>query len=334
MPTQPLRFSRLRRLQMTVCVLAILGGIILVFFGLTKEEVGVDLWLIVAGDFVLFLAIMLLTFVPLVIKIEASLARQLGELRDLNERLATHAVTLDAIAENTRISDAAKSLTHREQELDALRSAIQEDVRTEKWALAFKLLEVMEKRFGYVEEAQALRAETERARQAAIKQKLSEAFALMEHHFASFEWERAGGEIDRLVQLFPKHEQVRALPARMSALRDKRKKELQRAFNDAANRNDTDQAIDILKELDAYLTPEEGKALEDDARLVFKEKLLQLGVRFRFAVNEKRWHDALDTGVELVREFPNARMAREVQDSLNLLRERAQQAADADTNPT
>jgi hypothetical protein len=69
------------------------------------------------------------------------------------------------------------------------------------------------------------------------------------------------------------------------------------------------------------------EAIQSTARTVFKEKLLQLGVQFRFAVQGKRWQDAVDIGLELIREFPNARMAHEVRERIETLRERARAAA-------
>ncbi len=106
-------------------------------------------------------------------------------------------------------------------------------------------------------------------------------------------------------------------------MRDRHKAELREEWDEAIRRSDTDQAIDILKELDQYLSPAEAHTLQTSARHVFKDKLLQLGVQFRFAVTEKRWADALTTGLELVRDFPNARMANEVRAALDTLRERA-----------
>ena len=64
-------------------------------------------------------------------------------------------------------------------------------------------------------------------------------------------------------------------------------------------------------------------ALKKSARELFKERLLQLAVKFQFAVKEKRWKDALDAGLEIMEEFPNARMAQEVREHLEALRERA-----------
>ncbi len=116
-----------------------------------------------------------------------------------------------------------------------------------------------------------------------------------------------------------------SLIERKKALREHPKQALLRSWDEAVRRSDVDNAIDILKELDEYLSPAEAESLQTAARDVFKEKLLQLGVKFRFAVTEKRWEDAVSTGMELVEEFPNARMANEVREALDTLRERAKQ---------
>jgi hypothetical protein len=119
----------------------------------------------------------------------------------------------------------------------------------------------------------------------------------------------------------------------MNVLKEQHKQELKLAWDEAIRRNDTDQAIDILKGLDQYLSPAEAQELQDSARHVFKEKLLQLGVQFRFAVNEKRWSDALTVGLDIIRDYPNARMANEVRDVLDTLREKARAAAEAEPAP-
>ncbi len=120
------------------------------------------------------------------------------------------------------------------------------------------------------------------------------------------------------------------LQDRLQVLKQEHKEELKRTWDEAVRRSDTDQAIDILKELDQYLSPSEARALQASARNVFKDKLLQLGIQFRFAVTEKRWQDALSSGLELVREFPNARMANEVREVLDTLRERARQSGETE----
>ena len=323
MPISPGRFSQLRWLQNTVCITAVFGSLVIVLLGVLGYGGSSGVQLVVAGGFFLFVAVMMMTFVPLLLKVESSISRQLGELKDLNEAVVRQAALLESVVENTHISDAAKSLAHREQELDALRGAIREDLRGEKWEAALTLVEEMERRFGYKEEADRIREEVDDARNEAIQARLGEAIDMIESHFQSLAWDRAQNEMDRLSHALPDNARVIALQDRMRTLKEKHKAELLHQWDEAVRRSDTDQAIDILKELDQYLSPAEAHSLQASARNVFKEKLMQMGVQFRFAVMEKRWNDALTTGMELIREYPNARMASEVRDVLDTLRERA-----------
>jgi len=336
MAVSPGRFSQLRWLQNAVFICGVIGALILVALGCLgygTSENAANVWLVAAGGFVLVVVIMLATFAPPLLKMESTLARQLGEIRDLNETLGKQIAALEAIVENTRISDAAKSLARRDQELDALRTAIRDDIRRQQWEAALSLTAEMERRFGYQEEAERIREELDDARNSAIDKKLQEAIDMIEGHFQAHDWDRAQAEIDRVLNALPDNAKALALIDRMQVLREQHKRELRAAWDEAVRRNDTDHAIDVLKGLDQYLSPAEAKELQASARNVFKEKLLQLGVQFRFAVTEKRWTDALSIGLELVREFPNARMAGEVREALDTLRERARAAAIAEGAP-
>lgn len=323
------RYSQLHWIQNFVAATAMIGAAILIVLGIIGRGDSPRVWMVAAGGVVLVAAIWLMAVAPLILKMESSLARQLDAFRDLHEILVKHSAILEAIAENTRISDAAKSLARRDQELDALRATIRDDIRKEKWDAALTLIDEMERRFGYKEEADRVREELDDARRERIQKKLSEAVEMIESHFQSHEWDRAQSEIDRLVSALPDDTRVLGLQDRIEALKEQHKQELKAAWDDAVRRHDTDHAIDVLKELDVYLTPAEGQALQASARNVFKEKLLQVGIQFRFAVTERRWQDALNTGLELIRDFPNARMANEVREVLDTLRERARQTAEA-----
>lgn len=314
----PGRFSQLRGVHNALCAAAAVAGAVMLYFGLSGA-----VSLAAAGALLLFAGLLGLTLMPLLLKIEATTTRQLSELRDIAEAVQREATLLERIAENTRISDAAKSLAHRDQELDALRTVIREDIRKHKWDAALSLIDEIEDRFGYKQEAELLREEVDDARRSAMQAKLTQAIEIIERHFAAHEWARAQREMDRLLHVLPGEAKLIQLQERMKMLREQHKLELKRSWDEAVRRSDTDHAIDVLRELDQYLTPEEGRALQESARHVFKEKLLQYGVQFRFAVTEKRWKDALAIGLDLVREFPNARMANEVREVLDTLRERA-----------
>jgi len=321
MSSMPGRFSQLRWVHNAICIAAVVGALVMILLGISSNPV-----VAAAGVLLLFGSLIMMTLMPLLIKMEATSARQLSELRDLQEKVVEEVAFLGQIAESTRISDAAKSLAHRDQELDALRSVIREDIRRHKWDAALSLIDEMEDRFGYKQEAESLREEVDDARRGAMQAKLAQAMELIERHFTSHEWNRAQREIDRLLHVLPGEAKIMQLQDRMKMLREQHKMDLRRSWDEAVRRSDTDHAIDVLRELDQYLSPEEAKTLQESARHVFKEKLLQVGVQFRFAVNEKRWRDALAIGLELVREFPNARMANEVREVLDTLRERARAA--------
>ena len=321
----PIRFSQHRWLHNLACAIGIVGGCVVMLLGLIDVEVSSSGWLIVVGGFAVLITAMLLALVPLLMSMESALTRQTNELRELKQGLAAQTGRLELIAENTAISDAAKSFTHRERELEAMRAVVREGIRSQRWETVLSLIGQMETRFGYQEEAAEMRRELDHARGDAIRAKLTEAIEMVEGLFKSHEWDRAQIEIDRLSNALPGNARIKALIERMKTLREEHKQELRAAWEEAIRRSDTDQAIDVLKELDQYLTPAEAHTLQSSARHVFKEKLLQLGVQFRFAVTEKRWSDALSVGLELVRDFPNARMANEVRTALDTLRERAQQ---------
>ncbi len=328
------RFSQLRWLQTVVCVAAMIGGGVIIGLGVLGYGDSPQVWLGAVGGFVLFVAIVVLTITPLLLKIEATAHRSLEEQRDVNDRLVKQIAVLEQLVENTRLSDGAKSLAHRQEELDALREAIRATFRGEHWQHARSLVRELDERFGYTEEARELGEELEGARSAAIEIKLTEAIQLVETHFEGREWPRAEVEIDRLKQLFPADDRIVGLDGRLTALRDEHKAALRHEWDEAVRRSDTDHAIELLRELDPFLSPADVQELERSARTVFKEKLLQLGVRFRLAVKAKRWQDALDAGLEIVREFPNARMAREVRDMLDVLRERARSPAQTEAATT
>ncbi len=319
------RFPQVRMLQTFACVGAVLYGVSIVGLALMGYGDSPKLWMVSAGVFLIFLAAIVFILTPLLLKTEATLSRQLTVARDLSEAIATQTVALTEIAGNTRISDVAKSLARRDEELDALRNAIREDLRTENWDAALYLIDEIERRFGCKEEADKCREELDDARAERIESRLQEAVQIIEGYFLDFAWTRAESEIDRLRIALPDNPRVLGLADRMRSLQSQHKQELISSWDEAVRKSDTDHAIDILKELDQYLSPAEARTLQDSARDVFKEKLLQLGVQFQFAVRDHRWQDALDTGLELIRDFPNARMANEVREVLDTLRDRARE---------
>jgi hypothetical protein len=109
--------------------------------------------------------------------------------------------------------------------------------------------------------------------------------------------------------------------------KQERKKILLTTWDDAVKRQDTDRSLEILRELDLYLTPNEGLALQEAARDVFRNKLHNLGVQFSLAVSEKRWSKAVETGRQITHDFPNSRMAEEIREKWDVLKQKVAQQA-------
>ena len=60
---------------------------------------------------------------------------------------------------------------------------------------------------------------------------------------------------------------------------------------------------------------------------VIGRKRDNLGVQFKLAVQDKEWAGAIRVGEQIVKEFPNTKMAEEVRSMVDVLRTRATQAA-------
>ena len=320
---------RIGVLALTLVAIAALALIGLGAYGLTQGRPSAGQGILMGGAFLGF-AGFFYGFLTVLLKVESSSYRMHTIQLDLHELLTKFEKPVNIIAENIQISDTAKSIAHRGKEREALRTAIREDVLGADWEAAYYLIDEMERRFGYREEAERLRQEVDESRQMSIAEKIEEAIAHVEQVLDRLEWDLAKQEGERLARLFPNNEKVRHIPELIEERRQQRKRSLLKEWDAAIRRNDIDQAIEILKTLDPYLTRNEAKGLEEPVRGILKAKLAQLGVQFSIAVSEKRWQDALEVGVQITEEFPNSKMAKEVGDSLEALRRRAGMIADAE----
>ncbi|MFC1764510.1 hypothetical protein ACFL6U_20890, partial [Planctomycetota bacterium] len=137
-------------------------------------------------------------------------------------------------------------------------------------------------------------------------------------------WTKASVQIEGLIKAYPDSERARDMRQHLHQKREEHKKELLSAWDDAVQRQDTDQGLEILKELDHYLTPNEALALQEAAKDVLRTKLHNLGVKFSLAVSDKIWHEALQVGQQIITEFPNSRMSEEIKGRLDILQQNVQ----------
>ena len=138
------------------------------------------------------------------------------------------------------------------------------------------------------------------------------------------QWVRASAQIEGLIKAYPDFEQAKSMRQKLLDKKQERKKILLAAWDDAVRQQETDRSLEILKELDLYLTPNEGLALQEAARDAFRTKLHNLGVQFSIAITEKRWTGALGIGQQIITDFPNSRMSEEIRGKLEVLKQNVQ----------
>ena len=250
-------------------------------------------------------------------------ARRLGRLESL---LETQHKTGRKLVELASLSDHAKSLLFREREVEAFREIVHEDIMRQNYASAEALIESMESDLGCVEESRQLRQELEDSRKATLEEKIDAAVDRIQAFISRRDWERAIRESQRVYRLFPDNPKIASLPKRIESAKAEHKRELLERYGEAVRKKDVDESISLLRQLDAYLTPQEAAALSESARGVFKARLHQLGVQFAIRVTERQWTEAILAGETIIREFPNSRMAQEVRDTMDRLRDYADTA--------
>lgn len=249
---------------------------------------------------------------------------------------------LEAVHESNRrlvdlaqMSEAGKSLLFRDREIETMNQMVHESLIRQDYAKAQALVEDMESRYGRCDEVERIRREIVSAKSTTIEQKID---AVLEHisgHMEAHDWAQALRQTKRLLQLLPGNLKIAALPQLIHDARARHKRQLLQDYGEAVKVSNIDRSIELLHELDKYLTPQEADALEESARGVFKAKLHSLGVQFAIQVTDEQWAKAVETGEQIVDEYPNTRMAEEVRQKMDQLRARAAAGADegAQTEP-
>ena len=315
----------------TILALAAIGTLLLIF---TTEprELAVLLrlpeWMVIPALGLCALAqaaLALLCFVAyglvvILAACEQNLYALSGRLQSMEALLSDSTATAKEALGLASLSDKAKGLIYRERELEAIREAIHDDIIRQNYQNAEAMIDQIEQEFGCAEEAQRLRQEVSESRKATLDEKIDAAIGRIQSLLDSHDWNRALRESHRIMRLFPDIEKVSSLPQRVSRAQARRKRQLLQEYGQAVRKNDIDRGVELLKELDLYVTRQEAAALQESARGVFKARLQQLGVQFAISVNEQQWGEAIGAGREIIREFPNSRFAQEVRQKLPLLR--------------
>jgi len=275
-------------------------------------------WLPVAS--VLLIAV--ITMLSKILKILDRLQDNSTRLERTIDALEKNRSILTEINQSTRLSEAAKAIVFRDADRQSLREAVLDKLQQHDFDTAYEIIDEIAHRAGYKELAEQLRAEADKYRGATEAERIDETIADIERLFESYQWARANAEIERLIGVYLDSEEAKAIRQRLLDKKEERKKVLLNAWDDAVKRRATDRSLKILKELDLYLTPEEGLALQEAARDVFKDKLHNLGVQFSLAVSGERWGKALQIGQEIICDFPNSRMSEEIRERMDVLKQK------------
>jgi hypothetical protein len=312
-----------------------LGGFFMVLLVLAVGLLGVGIYLRVARDSdMLLLPGIMATFAvtaiwTLAAQLRGAIHSAAWPMRDkliaLNERVEELGMIITLVSEQQLLSERAKSVAFREKERDTLRRAIQEELAKHDFEAATALANEIERSFGYKQEADRFRQDIVAKRSEVVGKQVNEGIAVIDRHCRGEQWEEAYREADRLIQLFPSEDRVRRLPNDIEARRLELKRQLMTRWRESISRKDkdVDGSIELLKQLDSYLTPAEAEGLQDDARSVLKEKLNSLRQQFSAAVQAHNWAEAIRNGEMILRDFPNTRLAEEIREMMEVLHQRA-----------
>ncbi len=309
--------------HIAIIVIAV-GGVLALSFFVRAFENTQSLWQLVAlAGGVIFL-IALLLMLGRVSRIVNTLNENSARLEEASKAMASIRDGLLQISHSTRISEAAKAIAFREDDKRSLREAVFERLKQNDFDGAYEIVDEIENHSEYRLLAEELRKQVDSYRNATHDERIDQAIAQVQKLFDGCQWVKASLQIESLIRANPNSDKLKALRQQLVERKEERKRILLAAWDDAVTRQETDRSLEILRELDMYLTPNEALALQEAAKDVFRTKLHNLGVQFALAVSDKHWSSALEIGQQIVRDFPNSRMSGEIREKLHVLRQNVQ----------
>ncbi len=283
--------------------------------------------LLTAGIGLFTLSLVYAVFAVLLLMFEAvrSLKTAGEKLDNSTEMMTRQSNLMFQISQGVRLSDTAKEIVFRDGEQMELGEATLNKLHQHDFESAEAMIQTMAEQPKYSALALRLKRMAEKYRSATEEGRINQIISHIEELLDQCLWAQAAVQIETLIKTFPYSDKARTMPGRLRERKDQHKRELLADWDQAIRNKDTDRGLEILKELDLYLTPAEALALQESAASVYKTKLHNLGVDFSVAVTEKNWRKAFETGKEIVQGFPNSRMAAEIRSKMDILQERAHQ---------
>jgi len=303
------------RLVIWVAVILMIGMGVIMFFWTG--------WPGILGVFYIAAGLIVYALLRTLLAVEANTYQANETLKHLSQHLEHITSELAEVRENILISEGAKSIAFREKDRQVLEDAIEEQFTRGNWDAARYLADQIESQLGYHDWAEQARGRIRTAQTEQHKQHLSAMLAEINDLLATNVWDRALERISAAEDQFPDDAEVKYLPEKLERAKNQRKQWLLQQWDDAVKQDNADRAIKILKELDTYLTQKEVAVLRESVRGVFRTKLKNLGIQFSMLVAEKVWDKALVVATEIIDEFPNSGMAKEIRQRMDTLKEKA-----------
>ena len=266
----------------------------------------------------------LLAMLSRVFKILDALRDNSTKLEEVTKAMEKITSGLAQINHSTRVSETAKAIAFRDADMQSLREAVFDKLQQQDFSAAEEIINEIAQRPEYKDLSEQLKVQTSRYHDATDQERLSQVVSHINKLLDDCQWGRASAQIEGLIKANPDNEQAKAMRQILLDKKQERKRILLAAWDDAIQNQETDRSLAILKELDQYLTPNEGLALQEAARDVFRTKLHNLGVQFAISVTEKRWVDALEIGQNIIADFPNSKMSEEIRGKLDVLKQNVQ----------
>jgi hypothetical protein len=245
----------------------------------------------------------------------------------VRDELAALSRAIAQMSEQSALSDDARRVLNRKRERELLRAAIDEDIAVEDWDAAMVLVKELAERFGYRSDAEEFRQRIEQARYETVQRKVNEAVSRLDGLIGARRWDQATVEAARIGRLYPDSPKVEGLRHRVEHARQLYKSDLERRFLVAAGEDRIDEAMNLLKELDAYLTESEAGPYREMARGVIGKARDNLGAQFKLSLQDRDWPRAAAIAQQIIDQFPNSRMADECRAMLDSIRARARETA-------
>lgn len=238
-----------------------------------------------------------------------------------------------SLSEHSAVSADSRRVLNRAADREVLRHAIEEDIAKHDWDAAMVLVKELADRCGYRQEAEEYRRRIERASSETFDREVHAAIAGLEQLILEKRWDLAFADAARIGRLYPDSPKVEKLREQVEAARESHKAELDRRFFVAAREGRVEEALELLKELDAFLTEVEAEPYREMARGVIGKARDNFGAEFKLAVQDRRWRQAADLGTRIIAEFPNSRMAAEIREVIDGIRERAGVSGEPEAAP-